>query len=284
MKFNPIVKRDLTVGSRSTRLAVLIVAMNAVLLGVTILAMFGRFAAFRLESFIDLRSMLYVYCITAGVIFLYVLFLYPALTVGSITTERDSGTMDLMLASGLSPYRIVLGKFLSGLFPGLVLLTTFLPALILPLLYGGVEMTSCILLLLLFVPMAVEMLCIGLFASAATRSGSAAAFTAYATVLGITLLPLAAAVLFRRMGGTGENPAAFFVVLSPLTPVARLLAEQVGEMAFLETVFSRLRLPAAFTEGRTLVTVGVIWQILASVLFFVLAAAKTAPGRRVRHG
>lgn len=284
MKFNPIVKRDLTVGARSTRLTMLVTAMNAVLLGVDVLAVFGRFAAFRLESVMNYRSMLYVYCVAAGVVFLFVLFLYPALTVGSITSERDSGTMDLMLASGMSPVRIVRGKFISALLPGLVLLATFLPGLVLPLLFGGVEMTSCLLLLVLLVPMAVEMLCIGLCASARTGSGSAAAFAAYAMVLGITLLPLAAAVLFRSLNRTGENPAAVLIVISPVTPAVCLLAEQVGETALLETAFRWLRLPAVLSEEQTLIAAGTAVQLVTALLCFFGAAAKTVPGRRGKRG
>ena len=284
MKFNPIVKRDLTVGSRSTRLTVLITALNAVLLGVDILAIFGRFAAFRLEARMDYRSMLYVYCIAVGVVFLFVLFLYPAMTVGSITTERDSGTMDLMLASGLSSRRIVFGKFISGLLPGLVLLATFLPGLVLPLLFGGVEVTSCLQVLLLFVPMAMEMLCIGLYASARTRSGASAGVAAYVIVLGITLLPLAAAALLRGMNSAGENPAAFLIVLSPVTPAAGLLADQVGENALLETVTRWLRVPGVLTEGSTLIITGAAVQVLAALLFFFAASSKAAPDRRRKRG
>ena len=44
-----------------------------------------------------------------------VLLITPSLTAGSISGERERQTLDLLLITKVSPFSIILGKFLSGL-------------------------------------------------------------------------------------------------------------------------------------------------------------------------
>lgn len=280
MSFNPIVKRDITVGSRSTQLAVLITVMNGLLLGVDLLGIFGRLSRYRLEKVIDYRAMLDVYLLAAGVIFVIVLFLYPALTVGSVTTERESGTLDLMLASGLSPLRILFGKLSAKLLPGIVLLASFLPGLILPLFFGGIGIQSAGLYLVLLAPLALELLCAGLYAGTKAKNGSMAALLAYGIVLGITVLPVLCAALFGVFAGDGGNRAAYVLVLCPAAPAAKLILGQVGEEKLLLSVLSRLRTPDPSRFEKLLIPAGVGTQLIMSAVFFFLSVTSLVPEGR----
>lgn len=280
MSFDPIVKRDITVGSRSTQLAVLITVMNGLLLGVDLLGIFGRLSRYRLEKVIDYRAMLDVYLLAAGVIFGIVLFLYPALTVGSVTAERENGTLDLMLASGLRPFRILFGKLFAKLLPGIVLLTSFFPGLILPLFFGGVGIQSAWLYLVLLAPLALELLCVGLYAGTKAKNGSMAALLAYGTVLGITVLPVLCAALFRVFTGDGENRAAYALVLCPASPAVKLVLGQIGEGKLFVTALDWLKTPDPARFAQLLIPAGVAAHLVMSAVFFILSVTSLVPEGR----
>lgn len=282
MKLNPIVKRDLTVGSRNTRLTAVIMSMNAVLFAVGILGLFGRLAAFRLEQSINCRGTLAVYAVTAAVLFVLVLFLFPAMTTGSISSETAGGTLDLMLASGMTPGKIVLGKFLGRLIPAMVLLFSFLPSLVLPLIYGGVGFEGCLELLLLFVPFAVMLLSVGLFASAAGKNGGLTALTAYGIILGITVLPVLLAFLTAALAETGRNRFAYLMAGSPLITIGAKLLSQLGESDRISRLFLSVNLQPAEGFYSSLIWIGVLVQLLLSLVFLGLAVISTAPGRGKR--
>jgi len=285
MSFNPIVKRDITVGSRSTQLAVLITVMNGLLFGVDLLGIFGRLSRFRLEKIIDYRALLDVYIIAAGVVFVAVLFLYPALTVSSVSGERENGTLDLMLASGLSPVRVLSGKLLAKLLPALVLLASFLPGLVLPLFFGGIGIQSVVLFLVLMIPAVLELCCIGLYAGARARNGGMGALLAYGIVLCITVLPLLIAFLFRILTGEGGNVSVYGLVLCPAVPAAKLVLSQAGEGELIAGVLSWLKAPDPDRLGNLMISAGVAVQILLAVLFFLLSVPALIPegrGRRFR--
>lgn len=278
MKLNPIVKRELTAGSRSPRLAVLVMGTNAVLFAVGLLGLFGRLEAGRLEENFNYRGTLLTYGIVLAVLFVIVLFLFPAMTTGSISSETAGGTMDLMLAGGMSPQRIIAGKFTARLLPALTLLFSFLPALLLPLIYGGVGFAGCLLVLLLFVPLVMLLLAIGLFAGAAGKNGGASAVIAYGTVLGITVLPVLIPLLTGALSEKGQNRAARFMVLSPVLPVLSKYLDQIGRSELLNRLFEQANYTADPEFLSSLIPAGIGIQLLASVCFLFLAVFSVSPG------
>jgi len=277
MKFNPIVKRDIAVGSRSYRLMALITAVNAVLFAVVLITLFGRLTGMRLDRSFDQRSTLQIYAMTVLVMFLLVLFVFPAFTAGSITSERDSGTLDLMLASALSPARIVFGKLISRLLVALALLASFLPAMIMPLVFGGVDLQASLGLLLLFVPIAALLLCIGLFSSSVTSSVTGSVLVTYGIVFGMVLLPYLLA-FFARTLQLGGRAAAAFLYFSPLTQIAAAVLRQIGETSLLEQglAFFGIQDPAAFIP--MLKPRCILWQSIAALLFFIFSVTSIVPG------
>jgi hypothetical protein len=58
-----------------------------------------------------------------------ILLLAPALSAGGITEEKTTGSLQLLLAAGLTSWDILAGKLLGRLFPVLYLLLTVLPGL-----------------------------------------------------------------------------------------------------------------------------------------------------------
>lgn len=145
-----------------------------------------------------------------GSMWITMLFLVPAVTMGLFASEKANGTEELLLTSPLTGWDVVLGKFLAGsAFTGLMIaIVAFFPALLF--IYGDPEVgkTAAGLLALLLVGLAY--VAVGAFASSLTRNQLVAFMLTLVTllVLGI-LLPFLADL---GAGGGGERSAVSAVL------------------------------------------------------------------------
>jgi ABC-2 type transport system permease protein len=105
-----------------------------------------------------------------GSMWVILLFLLPAITMGLVANEKANGTDELLMTSPLSIWEIVLGKFLAG--SGFVLLLTaivaFFPALLFY--YGEPEVGKTLAGLLALLLVSISYVAIGVFASSVTRN------------------------------------------------------------------------------------------------------------------
>ena len=105
-----------------------------------------------------------------GSMWVILLFLLPAVTMGLVSSEKANGTDELLLTSPISIWDIVFGKFLAGV--GFVTLMTaivsFFPALLF--LYGEPELGKTISGLACLLLVSVTYVAVGVFASSVTRN------------------------------------------------------------------------------------------------------------------
>lgn len=186
MKTNPVYKREMRVSSRSVRLAVVLLLFNGILALVALLNMYSTLAQVRLTAEVQYTSFLDLYLFVAVLEFAMLLVIMPAITAGSISGERERQTLDLMLASRMEPWEIVMGK-LSAAFGtmGLLIVSSF-PILAMVFVYGGVTMRDVGLLLISYVAAALFVGSLGLFSSSLCRRTTTATVIAY-SILGVVL-------------------------------------------------------------------------------------------------
>ena len=105
-----------------------------------------------------------------GSMWVIVLFLLPAVTMGLVASEKANGTEELLLTSPLSIWDIVLGKFLAG--AGFVAVMTaivaFFPALLF--LYGEPEVGKTLSGLLSLLLVSITYVTVDVFGSSVTRN------------------------------------------------------------------------------------------------------------------
>ncbi|MAG33469.1 MAG: hypothetical protein CL908_21540 [Deltaproteobacteria bacterium] len=98
------------------------------------------------------------------------LFLLPAVTMGLVSMEKANGTDELLLTSPLSIWEIVLGKFLAGV--GFVMVMTaivsFFPIILF--VYGEPEIGKTLAGLTSLLLVSVTYVAVGVFASSVTRN------------------------------------------------------------------------------------------------------------------
>ena len=141
---SPLVERELRAGARRPLfywlrgLLALALALQAYTLlnryelvsarGVVVMTTFGPGAVISGAALLrQMSSLLFIGVLLMGL-----------LTADSITRERHEGTLGLLLLTDLSPAEIVYGKILSGGLVSFLILLGCLPALMVPVLAGGV--------------------------------------------------------------------------------------------------------------------------------------------------
>lgn len=99
-----------------------------------------------------------------------VVFFQPGLMAGSITSEKERDSLSLLFLTKMSPWRILLEKLFSGLFPMATLLLLSLPLGAVCFAYGGISQDYVCSMLLLIVATWFQIACFSLLCSARFRS------------------------------------------------------------------------------------------------------------------
>ncbi len=185
MTFLPIVDRELRVSARRQKTYWIRLAAALAALGICAWysLTFGRLQApvtLGKSLFTSLSILAFGYCLLVG----------PFLTADSMSEEKRDGTLGLLFLTDLHSYDVVLGKWVASSLAGLYGLLAILPALGLPLLFGGVTpgeygRTALAVLNAIFFSLTA-----GLFVSTLSREQSKAILASVVLILGVTgLLP-----------------------------------------------------------------------------------------------
>ncbi|MDO4488340.1 MAG: ABC transporter permease subunit [Eubacteriales bacterium] len=271
LQLNPVTAKDLKVTFRGHLLPVLFLVVNACLFTVGILGTLGRMTGMEMAGRMDWRTFLYVYAMIVMVEFVIILITSPSQTAGSIALETESGTYDLMLSSGLTPIRVLFGKLLYACHNTVLIVFSTLPALLVPLVYGGLTLQSVLVTLLFMLPAALFGMTIGLFASSVSRSAAGAFTLSYAILIAFVIVPVLIPFLLRPVVTDGNNIAVYLLAIDPLTPIVTLLAGELGETGLIADAIKYLGLTNAdmFINRLPLISMGM--TLLISVMFFVLS-------------
>ena len=281
MQLNPIIKRDLEMRSRRLALPAALVILNSLLFLIGLLGTFGVVSEMQGSCRASYGAMLQNYALVTAAAFLLILLISPLLTAGSISGERESGTFDLLMTTRLTPGHIIVEKTLSAaLSAGAIAISTW-PALLLPLLFGGVGIGEAAVLLLLMLPGAFLMLCIGMFSSAASYGSVRSTALTYgiglALLAGTILVPL----LMRPFMTAGGNVFAYLLAANPLLPCFSVLSGQLGSEGALEGVMTALGLRADPSFLKHAALIGLLLQVAFSMGLLLPSVLLITPGRRL---
>lgn len=159
-----------------------------------------------------------------GYVLLFNMLVGPVFNAGSVTSERERQTLDMLLTTIISPWQILFGKLLAGLRVSSVLTMFLLWPLVLAavllntnwpnwpsmLTYGGIVLLSCLTTAL-----------VALFCSVVFRKTAHSLLASYLIILMIYALPLSATFFATRFfpDSPGTARVTQCAVLSPLSAV-----------------------------------------------------------------
>ncbi len=190
---NPIIVKELRSRMRRKRSYVILTLFLIFSAGIVSLVYFGIDSSNSLYPEPDVRRTLgQAIFITIVLLQLAAVnFVTPAFTAGSIASERENQTYDLLRTTPVSAKDIVRGKLLSGLLFTLLLLIASIPMQSMAFLFGGIELAELIIATLMIVVTATAFSAIGIYASTLLKRSVPATILAYAIANGgIIILPL----------------------------------------------------------------------------------------------
>lgn len=199
-----------------------------------------------------------------GYVVIFNILVAPVFTAGSVSSERERQTLDLLLTTVVSPWQILWGKLVAGFRVSFVL-TMFLmwPVLLAFILNPDLQKNWLAVLCFFCIVLTAAIFnsVLALFCSTTFRRTSVAMMSTYLVLMLLYLLPIAIYYLtwsFAEQGDTAE-PFKWLGVLSPVMAI--------GSIPFTETFGQEGRIAA--TEGNwILVLTYLASTILATALLF----------------
>ncbi|MDO4264968.1 MAG: ABC transporter permease [Eubacteriales bacterium] len=274
-------KREITVQSRGFGLPLMVSGINMILFLAALVGTFGIITRMKLGTQSDYGAFLLIYAAVAFLVFILLLFVTPAMTAGSISMERSMQTLDLMLTTQLSPFHIITGKLCASAWTICVLLVSAIPAMLLPLLYGGISVPEVAVMLFVFAAEAIVLLCIGMYASALSAHTARATAMAYAFVFAVCIGLPVLCLLISPFVEEGNNYTAYLLLLDPLVCVGSLIARQTGRDAVLTNIFAYLSLEPEGAFIRYFVPLSLASQLTGSVFLVMLSVVRITPKRKI---
>ena len=187
MRKNPVLENEMKRYTRNMKCAWIILGVNLVLALFALIAQMGLSGRENYMTILQYRFPIQCYVLMGYGLFLAICILIPGLAGGSIAGERERKTLDLLLTTHLSPWKIILGKLESSLC--LIFLISFstLPVIGLVLIYGGITLVNLFQLILNLVITGIFIGSIGIFYSAIMRKTTVAVILSYVTVVLLVL-------------------------------------------------------------------------------------------------
>ena len=280
MKINPILKRDMMVQSRSYTIPFVISGINGILFLIGLLGVFGVTARMQHSAENEYEALLSIYILVVMIWFGLIVLVAPSLTAGGISGERQTKTLDLMLITLMKPMDIIGGKILSSLWSIIVMFISCVPAMMIPLLFGGVSTMRTVLIMLAMVPMILLFLSIGIFASSIGSTSIKSTAIAYAITAFICIGTVVIAMLSANFTGNSNNYLAYLLVFNPVSTIISLLAGAIGEIGFLGKLFNALCLTPERAFLKFYPLVSILFQLMLSAVFIILTVLNITPKRK----
>jgi len=223
---------------------------------VSVLLMFV--VTFSVASLVDESAMMmnHMAAAVAAMILVLIVLIGPALSSGTICTDRETGVWDLMRTTRLSSRQIVTGKFLASVIPLLLLSLAMVPPMVL-LLYFNLNLWRNVVDVLCVVGTTILFVATAgmFFSSLFSRTSTATAWT-YALVITIAL-----ATLLMLLGADRFDEKVMYVAFVVNPVAAGLGAAGNTTMQKYGLVSPHLKIMGVAVAAMFLVTVVRVYQL-----------------------
>jgi ABC-type transport system involved in multi-copper enzyme maturation permease subunit len=291
VEINPIIVKELRSRMRGGRafltLTLILLVTGAGLIGM--ISLLSNFPSYYGRAMLSAQVGNILFGMLVSLELLIVCTVTPAITAGSLSGEIEKLTFDLLLATSLSPARILWGKLVSALSYIGLLLFAAIPLASIVFVFGGITLSSMAKVLVMLALSAVMVGTMGLFFSALLRRTGRATVISLLVVVFLMLAPIFIAVVMMMVGQ--EDLSRWLIGLSPISAVTSAMLpptiQQMDSNPISSLIFGGLL-------NRTLVPVSnsflprpvyhyslVLFSTL-SVLFYFGAMSLIDPTRRWR--
>lgn len=189
-----------------------------------------------------------------------ILFITPGLTAGTVSSEREKQTLNILLTTAQSNFQIIFGKLLSSIAFLLLLLVSGLPIYSMVFLYGGVSPSQIGIIFLFYFLTLLAIGSLGVMYSTVTRRTVVAMIASFSTMIFLTVVTGFFLILTVSLSATPMGTG-----VSPLSYLWASLNPAVVLMTLLE--------PSWNTQITTMTGIGFPLWLSYSVFYLLLFAA-----------
>ena len=297
MKANPVLVKEIKIGTRTIRLSAAIFLYALIMMGAVLFCL--RTLMITTTSSgegIDFTNVTTFFSRLAYVQMAMVCLVVPVLTGASIAGEREKQTLDILLSTPVSSMAVILGKLYGLMLNVLMFVIASVPAMAVAFLYGGMPWHYLLIFLAGIVILAFFNGAIGLWCSVLFRKTIQSVIVAMLIELAFFALPLIiilsmymvqqSALSDGRMIQLGLwpllfllDPAANFIItINNAYNGGNYVSRCITWAAGRDIIVS----PAVEMISRWWILIGAVTALLLGVLFIFLAARGLNAARRYR--
>ncbi len=286
---NPILKKELMVGSRSMKMSFGLLGVNAFLTLIVVLVISAtngasRYTGYNYAQLVCLFPILG--CVECGILSLVV----PIITSGSISGEREKQTLDIMLTTPVKPFSIALGKLGSAMTVVMMYMISSIPVMAIAFVLGGMSWWSLLGLIGMMLYLGIYVGSVGIFCSSVVKKSIMA--TILTIVIGIAIITVTFVIFgicngiatYRAtvQGITNYTPGASPLILlwNPYSPFFDFMVRSVTN----SSIYSMLNM--AGNKSKILggiyqawIPISIFLNLLVSLGFLKLAALNISATR-----
>lgn len=226
---NAIYLREMRRATRDIKLPIFIFIYLLMLSTTGIVALLGIFSG--QDNFTNLKDSFFVlYKILYGAEFALLMLLIPSMTAGAISGERENKTLELLLATTMSPYRIVIGKLLPAISRIFFYVIASFPILGLVFIIGGAAPVDISEYLLLLFTTSFYIGSFSVLMSVLFTRTAQAMIAAYTSFLIFCVGTILIVVLDNTLLGNNKNLDLidYSLLFNPIATIYIMLSQQLG--------------------------------------------------------
>ncbi|MBO8162638.1 MAG: ABC transporter permease subunit [Brevibacillus sp.] len=218
---NPLIVKEMRERFRSKK-SIWILALYLLVMGALL---FGYLYLEQMNSLSVPGEEREVFVVMAVVQYAMFCFVAPALSAGTISGERERQTLNILLTTQLSPFKIVTSKLVTSLAYIFLLVVASVPLYSLLFLYGGISPSQLLTMVVFFAVNILFFGSLGLFCSTWIRRTGVSTIIAYGLafffVVGTGIIVLFLAQLIEEISPPGVHPFDYLgmQILCSLNPV-----------------------------------------------------------------
>ncbi len=285
---NPIFEKEKAVMFRSNQYILTIIITNIILAvvgSITLLLIVDNVNNLLELNYATLLNQNFMIVFAECII---VVFIVPAQTAGAVAGEMEQKTFDLLLVTGIRPADIIIGKLQAAIMKMYTLILSTLPVLSLFFIYGGINLTDLVVILLLLMVIALYIGSIGVYYSTITKRSLVAMVYSYVSVffltIGTLLCNVAIFALDRLMekhdiiySFLASKSVVYLLLLNPLVTFYVYIQQQIGDpYAMYNFVNQYVAIENNFVFDYWIV-ISIGMQILFTALYLYLATKNIDP-------
>lgn len=227
-----------------------------------------------------------LYIVMVSFQFMLVLITTPALTAGSISSEREKQTLDLLLITKMSPISIILGKLMSCLGIVILMIIGTLPVFAVIFYFGGISFFSLIGITLFLLSISCVIGSISILMSSIFKKTTAAMVIVYILIGFLCFGTFVIMMLYGMISYsiTQKPPSMLMLEIvggaNPAIAFGSIIFKQMSTGNILNYMFGYAAQNMGLGEYVDFYIINFIYNVFITIICILLSAKLIKPSRR----